>query len=93
MTEPSIKADPETVRKRKEMAETFMKNGVNCTNVVKVVRCKDCKWYKANNGCPLAESGYFKNGKMIPMENDFCSYGERKTNKSNIHDNPELLEG
>ena len=43
-----------------------------------VVRCKDCLWYKAENGCPLKESGYFTDGKMLPLENDFCSYGERK---------------
>lgn len=47
-------------------------------DVVEVVRCKDCLFYKCDNGCPLHESGYFKNGKMLPFENDFCSYGERR---------------
>lgn len=47
-------------------------------DAVPVVRCKDCLWYKAEDGCPLKESGYFKDGKMLPFENDFCSWGERK---------------
>ena len=47
-------------------------------DAVEVVRCKDCLYYRCDNGCPLHESGYFKNGKMLPLENDFCSYGERK---------------
>ena len=47
-------------------------------DAVEVVRCRDCLYFKCDNGCPLHESGYFKNGKMLPFENDFCSYGERK---------------
>lgn len=49
-------------------------------DAVEVVRCRDCLYFKFDNGCPLHESGYFKNGKMLPLENDFCSYGERKEN-------------
>ena len=45
---------------------------------VPVVRCKDCFWFMAEAGCPLSKSGYFKRGKPLPHENDFCSYGERK---------------
>ena len=47
-------------------------------DVVEVVRCRDCIYREFDNGCPLKESGYFKNGKMLPLDNDFCSYGERK---------------
>ena len=48
-------------------------------DVVEVVRCRDCKYRNFYNGCPLKESGYFKNGKLLPLDNDFCSYGERRT--------------
>ena len=47
-------------------------------DAVPVVRCKDCVWFKGKHGCPLAESEYFKSGKLLPHENDFCSYGERR---------------
>lgn len=47
-------------------------------DAVPVVRCKDCIWFGGKYGCPLAESGYFKSGKLLPHENDFCSYGERR---------------
>ena len=49
----------------------------NAVDAVIPVRCKDCVWFKSEHGCPLHESGYYKNGKMLPLEDDFCSYGER----------------
>lgn len=42
-------------------------------NRVEIVRCKDCKWF-GNVGCAID----IKDGTDEPMENDFCSYGERK---------------
>ena len=56
----------------------FVIDSQAAVDAVEVVRCKDCLYYRCDNGCPLHESGYFKNGKMLPLENDFCSYGERK---------------
>lgn len=47
-------------------------------DAVPVVRCKDCIWFGGKHGCPLAESGYFLHGKMLPLDNDYCSYGERR---------------
>ena len=41
-------------------------------DAVKVVRCKDCKHLYEDDGCPLR---YFK----THVEEDFCSYGERRT--------------
>ena len=41
-------------------------------DAVEVVRCKNCKHLFEDNGCPLR---YFK----THLEDDFCSYGERKT--------------
>ena len=47
-------------------------------DAVTVVRCRDCLFFNVGHGCPLRESGYFKDGRPLPHENDFCSYGERK---------------
>lgn len=46
-------------------------------DIVKVVRCKDCKFYKQlDDTCPyLGEDGYYKE---LPGKDDFCSRGERK---------------
>ena len=46
-------------------------------DVVPVVRCKDCEWFMREHGCPIEASGYHKGGRSLPVENDFCSYGER----------------
>ena len=64
---------PETVL---QIAEHLIENGV-----VPVVRCKDCKYYKAQK-----QSVNWKNKKkyccrvvaLKVNENDYCSYGERK---------------
>ena len=43
-------------------------------DVVEVVRCKDCKWYKRKNG-NIYECSYLE----APMDDDdFCSWGERR---------------
>ena len=48
-------------------------------NSVKVVRCKDCKYWQDNNGgYPHEECRWGK--EETPDEDDFCSYGERKDN-------------
>ena len=41
-------------------------------DVVEVVRCKDCKWWK-DIGCAI----YIADDSDKPKENDFCSFGER----------------
>lgn len=41
---------------------------------VEVVRCKDCKWFNAP-GCAI----YIVDDTDKPKENDFCSFGERRT--------------
>lgn len=51
----------------------------NCAtlcDMVEVVRCKDCKFFCRGNRCYCEEFG------GIVTEDDFCSRGERKTNKS-----------
>ena len=50
----------------------FAVNAIPTVDAVEVVRCKDCKHLFEDNGCPLR---YFKTHR----EDDFCSYGERKT--------------
>jgi hypothetical protein len=47
-------------------------------DAVEVVRCKDCKHFVAPQGVPVCDCFY---GLGFPKEsgNDFCSYGERRT--------------
>ena len=52
--------------------------------LVPVVRCKDCRWWKninAVNGCGLCKHSVFtlEDDTIDPLTepNDFCSYGER----------------
>ena len=55
---------------------------LNSSDVVEVVRCKDCRRYKRNVPCV---GGYYNGcdewldeGNPITVyDNDFCSYGER----------------
>lgn len=42
-------------------------------DVVPVVRCKDCKYNASTHKC-LNPDSFF----LVPNDNDFCSYGERK---------------
>lgn len=53
----------------------------HAADVVEVVRCKDCIYYKANS-C-FNRQWDFESSTEIPLvrENDFCSYGERKVQK------------
>ena len=43
-------------------------------DVVPVVRCKDCTQYNGHRYCRYTE--------LIVLDNDFCSYGERKDNET-----------
>lgn len=53
-------------------------NSLPSVDVVKVVRCKDCKHFVAPQGVPCCNNFY---GLGFPQRNgdDFCSYGERRT--------------
>ena len=42
-------------------------------DVVKVVRCKDCKYNATTHKC-LNPDSFF----LIPKDDDFCSYGEKR---------------
>ena len=43
-----------------------------------VVRCKDCKWFNTRGYPNRPYCNHPTTGILIPEENDFCSYGERK---------------
>lgn len=47
-------------------------------DVVQVVRCKDCKYNATTHKC-LNPDSFF----LIPKDNDFCSYGEKREGKQN----------
>ena len=47
------------------------------SDVVEVVRCKDCKYYEIHK--PTITLNCEREGKLIPMmPNDYCSYSERR---------------
>lgn len=51
-------------------------------DVVKVVRCKDCKWFVDNNGGEWYGCKMFQVVRITPEDapkpDDFCSYGEAR---------------
>lgn len=51
-------------------------------NMVEVVQCKDCKYWKAHDGMIEANVCYatfdYHGRERITAPTDFCSYGERK---------------
>lgn len=62
----------------------FALDDIPTADVVEVVRCKDCIYYKANS-C-FNRQWDFESSTEIPMvrENDFCSYGERRDDGETI---------
>ena len=57
----------------KEIADMLIAN-----DVIPVVRCKDCKYYEIHK--PSVLENCERNGYLIPMKpDDFCSYGERRS--------------
>ena len=70
-----------------EYAEEFMNDD---NTIIEVVRCKDCKWWKAkpNEDEEDNESNgfatWYDGNKLCHIcgnGNDFCSYGKRKDNE------------
>ena len=54
----------------------------NKSNVVEVVRCKDCKYFIDREGKCYGQDIRSEEGHdCYKDENDFCSYGERRCNK------------
>ena len=52
-------------------------DSISAADVVKVVRCRECKYWQDNNdGYPHEECRWGRG--ETPDANDFCSYGERK---------------
>lgn len=80
-------ADSKNLQGNHEQAKAFnyclcMIDDMPTADVVEVVRCKDCKYYKeyiGNKGsammcfCPCCIGGQGKKS-----EDDYCSYGERR---------------
>lgn len=55
----------------KEYTAELIRTVFPSVDAVEVVRCRDCKHLFEDNGCPLR---YFR----THLEDDFCSYGERR---------------
>jgi hypothetical protein len=65
-----------------------MVNYAPTVDAVEVVRCKDCKHYRnhPNGLCylhtePFDNKQGYKGDAVCVEQDDFCSYGERKTNE------------
>ncbi len=61
-----------------EVNARIMLDAVPSADVVKVIRCKDCKYRKKVLNCSYGECIY--SASMV-TDNDFCSNGEVKTNE------------
>jgi hypothetical protein len=64
------------------LAEGFTEAGrvirtMPTADVVEVVRCKDCKWWKRMNGDKRLQC-FHGHGLIRTTENDYCSRGERR---------------
>lgn len=57
------------------LVDAFIEDGEELAELVKVVRCKDCRYYS-----PIDEDKPFPcaYGLYMCNKDDFCSYGERK---------------
>ena len=74
-----------------EVADKFDIDKMPTVDAVEVVRCKDCKY--AENMMPINNSNGVLMGDctlrkeddiiVIALEDEFCSYGERKDNEDN----------
>ena len=49
-------------------------------DVVEVVRCKDCEYWKKDQSDEVKDFGYCKCNDEYFTDTDYCSYGERETN-------------
>ena len=60
-----------------------VKHHVPSADVVEVVRCRDCKYWRSDGEC-IMHSNYALNLIYGVDENDYCSYGERKDGERTI---------
>lgn len=59
-----------------EMNDAMPTYDANPDDLVRVVRCKDCKWFHEHEmRNPYCGQGVFLH---YPRRDDFCSYGERR---------------
>ena len=55
----------------------YCKQFKNSADFVRVVRCRDCKWFRRNE--PYSLNGCARNGGVAyEDENHYCYYGERR---------------
>lgn len=57
-------------------AVNYIRNNIVRVNAVEVVRCKDCIYYHKKLGIGF---GQCSKCTLMPYPEDFCSYGERRT--------------
>ena len=65
--------------------ESQCENFICADDVVKVVRCKDCK-FRGTDDCLNSYYSEYEGAYVDPMDDDdFCSYGERRKENAEIH--------
>ena len=72
----NLKADTEYIFKT---GNTISYDGtIPLKQMQEIVRCKDCK-HRGTDDCPMHYKGVHANEDFLKkVDNDFCSYGERK---------------
>ena len=73
--------DIDDPRRAIEIAEKLVLS-LSSADVVPVVRCKDCRYFRSNNENQTYCNA--RDGLSDPEENCFCNYGERKNNEEDI---------
>ena len=70
--------EPESDVKKQEIVNEIVADIKRFSDLVMVVRCKDCAYYEAN--CCFNPQWDLESSTELPLvrEIDFCSYGERK---------------
>ena len=71
-----------------DIADYLIRNGVTVqgqiVDAVEVVRCRDCK-YRGTDYCISHIKGEPADEELLrKLDNDFCSYGERKGGDGNV---------
>lgn len=66
----ALSADTVSREMYDDVVQTIIKREKQFTNMVSVVRCKDCR-HRDLFSCPLADNDFQK-------DDDYCSWGERR---------------
>ena len=72
-----------------KVVEEVVEDTPIATNVVEVVRCKDCEYWQSKNSkdtqgvCLCDDKDMNYGGEFYPFASDFCSYAQKKGSQVN----------